>query len=255
MEARTRETMKGLSVTTIRSTRQLVATLSGGQRSRSRSRARCSGTRELVILDEPTAALGVAQTAAGPRPRRAARRSGACRRLDLAQPSRHLCRGAPHHGPAPRPQHRRLRARARPRSRSSSKAITAGVPTKVSGIPGPGRPALSVEHDPPVEAPPPLDPTGLACRRRMTDNLRLGQPGQRAVIVALALIVAGLQPTADNFFTPVNFNNIILQMAGVVSACLRRRLRPPDRRDRPLDLVCGRRRRRRGGAVPAPRAA
>jgi len=62
MEARTRETLKSLRVTSIRSIRQPVATLSGGQRqSVAVSRAVMWNSR-LVILDEPTAALGVAQT-------------------------------------------------------------------------------------------------------------------------------------------------------------------------------------------------
>src|SRR4029077_14183331 len=62
MEQRTTETLKGLSVTTIRSVRQPVATLSGGQRqSRAVARAVMWNNR-VVFLDEPTAALGVAQT-------------------------------------------------------------------------------------------------------------------------------------------------------------------------------------------------
>ena len=62
MEARTRETMKGLSVTTIRSIRQLVATLSGGQRQSVAVARAVLWNSRVVILDEPTAALGVAQT-------------------------------------------------------------------------------------------------------------------------------------------------------------------------------------------------
>jgi D-xylose transport system ATP-binding protein len=62
MEARTAETMKGLSVTTIRSIRQLVATLSGGQRQSVAVARAVLWNSKLVILDEPTAALGVAQT-------------------------------------------------------------------------------------------------------------------------------------------------------------------------------------------------
>jgi D-xylose transport system ATP-binding protein len=62
MEAKTRETLKSLRVTSIKSIRQPVATLSGGQRqSVAVSRAVMWNSR-LVILDEPTAALGVAQT-------------------------------------------------------------------------------------------------------------------------------------------------------------------------------------------------
>jgi D-xylose transport system ATP-binding protein len=62
MEARTRETLKGLRVTTIRSIRQKVATLSGGQRQSVAVARAVMWNSKLVILDEPTAALGVAQT-------------------------------------------------------------------------------------------------------------------------------------------------------------------------------------------------
>jgi D-xylose transport system permease protein len=75
---------------------------------------------------------------------------------------------------------------------------------------------MTVEHDPLVEAPPPLvEPTGIASYPgRIMDNLRTGNLGSGPVIVALVLIVLVFSQTADNFFTAVNFNNIILQMAG-----------------------------------------
>jgi D-xylose transport system ATP-binding protein len=62
MERRTDETLKTLAVTTIRSTRQTVATLSGGQRQSVAVARAVMWNSRLVILDEPTAALGVAQT-------------------------------------------------------------------------------------------------------------------------------------------------------------------------------------------------
>jgi D-xylose transport system ATP-binding protein len=62
MEAKTAETMKGLAVTTIRSIRQPVATLSGGQRQSVAVARAVMWNSRLVILDEPTAALGVSQT-------------------------------------------------------------------------------------------------------------------------------------------------------------------------------------------------
>ncbi len=62
MEARTRETLEGLRVTTIRSIRQPVASLSGGQRQSVAVARAVLWNSRLVILDEPTAALGVAQT-------------------------------------------------------------------------------------------------------------------------------------------------------------------------------------------------
>ena len=62
MEAKTRETLAGLRVTTIKSIRQPVATLSGGQRQSVAVAKAVQWNSKLVILDEPTAALGVAQT-------------------------------------------------------------------------------------------------------------------------------------------------------------------------------------------------
>src|SRR5436305_7501945 len=62
MEAKTRETLASLRVTTIKSIRQPVATLSGGQRQSVAVARAVMWNSRLVILDEPTAALGVAQT-------------------------------------------------------------------------------------------------------------------------------------------------------------------------------------------------
>ncbi|HZQ66128.1 MAG TPA: ATP-binding cassette domain-containing protein [Gaiellaceae bacterium] len=62
MEAKTRETLAALRVTTIKSIRQPVATLSGGQRQSVAVARAVMWNSKLVILDEPTAALGVAQT-------------------------------------------------------------------------------------------------------------------------------------------------------------------------------------------------
>ena len=62
MEAKTVETLASLRVTTIKSIRQAVATLSGGQRQSVAVARAVMWDSRLVILDEPTAALGVAQT-------------------------------------------------------------------------------------------------------------------------------------------------------------------------------------------------
>jgi D-xylose transport system ATP-binding protein len=62
MERSSRETLDSLSVTTLRSVRQTVAGLSGGQRQAVAVAKSVMWDSRLVILDEPTAALGVAQT-------------------------------------------------------------------------------------------------------------------------------------------------------------------------------------------------
>ena len=62
MEQRTSETLASLAVTTISSVRQPVATLSGGQRQSVAVARAVMWNNRVVFLDEPTAALGVAQT-------------------------------------------------------------------------------------------------------------------------------------------------------------------------------------------------
>jgi ABC-type sugar transport system ATPase subunit len=62
MERAAAETLSGLRVTTVRSIRQPVATLSGGQRQAVAVAKAVMWNSKLVMLDEPTAALGVAQT-------------------------------------------------------------------------------------------------------------------------------------------------------------------------------------------------
>lgn len=62
MEVKCLETLSELSVTTIRSVRQTVAGLSGGQRQAVAVAKAVMWNSRLVILDEPTAALGVIQT-------------------------------------------------------------------------------------------------------------------------------------------------------------------------------------------------
>ncbi len=62
MEKQAASTLQGLSVTTVRSIRQPVASLSGGQRQAVAVAKAVMWNSKLVIMDEPTAALGVAQT-------------------------------------------------------------------------------------------------------------------------------------------------------------------------------------------------
>jgi D-xylose transport system ATP-binding protein len=62
MENLARQALASLSVRTVRSVRQLVASLSGGQRQTVAIAKSVLWKSKVVILDEPTAALGVAQT-------------------------------------------------------------------------------------------------------------------------------------------------------------------------------------------------
>ena len=60
--ALSQKTLTSLAVTTVRSVRQAVASLSGGQRQSVAIAKAVLWNSKLVIMDEPTAALGVAQT-------------------------------------------------------------------------------------------------------------------------------------------------------------------------------------------------
>jgi D-xylose transport system ATP-binding protein len=63
MERRALDVLQDLNVTTIGSVRTRVAALSGGQRQSVAISRAVLWNSKVVILDEPTAALGVAQTA------------------------------------------------------------------------------------------------------------------------------------------------------------------------------------------------
>lgn len=62
MELLARQTLDGLNVRTVKSIRQLVSSLSGGQRQTVAIARSVLWNNKVVILDEPTAALGVSQT-------------------------------------------------------------------------------------------------------------------------------------------------------------------------------------------------
>ncbi len=63
MEQMASQTLAGLAVRTVKSVRQQVASLSGGQRQTVAIAKAVLWNSRIVMLDEPTAALGVAQTA------------------------------------------------------------------------------------------------------------------------------------------------------------------------------------------------
>ena len=63
MEKTAKKTLAGMRVTTVRNIRQPVGSLSGGQRQAIAVAKAVMLETKLVIMDEPTAALGVSQTA------------------------------------------------------------------------------------------------------------------------------------------------------------------------------------------------
>ena len=66
----------------------------------------------------------------------------------------------------------------------------------------------SAQPDP--EILPPLDPLP----QRIKDNVRAGNLGPAPVLIALAVVVLVFAFTAQNFWSPANFQNIITTMAG-----------------------------------------
>ena len=68
----------------------------------------------------------------------------------------------------------------------------------------------SAEAAPERSTPSPIESFGT----RLWENIKGGNLGSAPVIVGLTIIVIVFSFTAQNFFTAVNFNNIITQMAG-----------------------------------------
>jgi D-xylose transport system ATP-binding protein len=140
MEHTTAETLKSLAVTTISSIRQPVATLSGGQRQSVAVAKAVQWNSKLVILDEPTAALGVAQTEQVLALVRRLGEQGLA--VILISHNLHDIFETAHRITVLRlGRNAGVFERAKTTQEEVVHAITAGQPTKVSGIPGTGAPA------------------------------------------------------------------------------------------------------------------
>ena len=139
MEAKTAETMKGLSVTTIRSIRQKVASLSGGQRQSVAVARAVMWNSRLVILDEPTAALGVAQTRQVLELVKRLADQGLA--VVIISHNLHDIFEVAHRITVLRLGRAvRVFEREETTQQEVVHAITAGIPTKVAGVPGTGEP-------------------------------------------------------------------------------------------------------------------
>ena len=135
MEAKARETLAGLRVTTIGSIRQTVATLSGGQRQSVAVARAVMWNSRLVILDEPTAALGVAQTEQVLALVNRLAEQGLSVIL-ISHNLHDIFETATRITVLRLGRNAGLFARAKTTQEEVVHAITAGQPTKVSGIPG-----------------------------------------------------------------------------------------------------------------------
>jgi D-xylose transport system ATP-binding protein len=135
MEQKTAETLKSLAVTTINSIRQPVASLSGGQRQSVAVAKAVQWNSKLVILDEPTAALGVAQTEQVlALVRRLAEQGLAV--VIISHNLHDVFETATRITVLRLGRNVGVYERAATTQEAVVHAITAGVPTKVSGIPG-----------------------------------------------------------------------------------------------------------------------
>jgi D-xylose transport system permease protein len=67
---------------------------------------------------------------------------------------------------------------------------------------------------PEVAAPTAVDPDAESLGTQLWENIKGGNLGSAPVIIGLTIIVIVFSLTAQNFFTAVNLNNIITQMAG-----------------------------------------
>ena len=102
------------------------SSLSGGQRQTVAIAKAVLWNSKVVLLDEPTAALGVAQTRAGARPRAAARGAGPRRRDHQPQHERRVRGRRPHRAALPGPRRRRGQARRETTHSQVVELITAG---------------------------------------------------------------------------------------------------------------------------------
>src|SRR5262249_1777300 len=127
------------------------------------------------------------------------------------QPPRHLRDGDAHHRPPARSQCRHLRSRvdhagggrARHHRRPADEGLRHSRDGREVTATSPESSVAKTE-----------DTASETLITRLVTNIRSGNLGSWPVVIALALIVLVFSQTAQNFFTPANFTNIITQMAG-----------------------------------------
>ena len=208
-------------------------------------------------MDEPTAALGVAQTAMVLEPRPPARRPRARRAARLAQHERRVRGRRPHRGAAPRPAWSRVRPAAEMDTQIVVDLMTTGASTARSA---------RDRHDRHDRATRRADRRrrGRRARRRRDRGrrrpraspvarattcgvvyvrIRSGESGVLPVVGGLLLISILFQSLNSNFLTAGQPRQPADPGRGLHAAGDGRGLRPAARRDRPVDRVRQRHRR------------
>ena len=182
-------------MTTIRSIRQPVATLSGGQRQSVAVARAVMWNSKVVILDEPTAALGVAQTEQVLALVKRLAEQGIAVVL-ISHNLHDIFEVADRITVLRLGRNVGLYERARRRSRRSCGAITAGQPTKVAGITGgPGR-GDDGRRAPEVAPRPSASRDESFATRELRENIKGGNLGSWPVIIGLIGIVVVFGLTA-----------------------------------------------------------
>ena len=209
MEAKTSETLKTLAVTTIKSIRQPVATLSGGQRQSVAVARAVMWNSRLVILDEPTAALGVSQTEQVLQ--LVARLAEQGLAVILISHNLHdIFEVATRITVLRLGRDIGVYERAKTSQDEIVHAITAGHPDQ--GV-GHRRDRRGNGHV--SAAAVSTEPETQSYWDRFRLNVRTGNLGNAPVVIALLFVILYFSLTATNWFTPVNFTNLIGQLAGV----------------------------------------
>ena len=227
MENSARETLASLAVTTVRSVRQAVASLSGGQRQSVAIAKAVLWNSKLVIMDEPTAALGVAQTAMVLALVRRLADRGSRGDDRLAQHERRLRGGGPDRRAAPRPDGRRAaRGRDGPADRrrphddgcvdADRTATTGGG---VGDVQPQGRNPDARRRDPgelstrPTGRAPQSADTAGAYLRASLVRIKGGETGILPVVGGLLLVSVLFQVANNHFLTAGNLVNLLVQAA------------------------------------------
>ena len=226
MEQKTKETLASLSVTTVRSVRQPVATLSGGQRQSVAVARAVMWNSRVVILDEPTAALGVAQTrqVLDLVKRLAEKGQGVvivshnlhdifevADRITVLRLGRNV-------GVYERAQDDAAGDRRRDHRRRPDQGLRDPGHRRAGGR------RMSAAADAPRPRPSRRRPRGRRAfarsPRERLDAIRAGDVGSLPVLIGIVAITIFFTLKSSFFFTAVNFTNLIGQMAGVTTIAI-----------------------------------